>query len=148
MGHGPPVLRIPRAVPAASRGDHGVARGMVSGGAGGAPRQRRTAVRPRSGRRYRVGRGGRHPAPPGRPRRRRGSLRQGRGARFARPFAGLALLRLAQGRVEAADRVITAALEDNADNRLGRAWLLPAQVEIAVAAGDLVRASRSAEELR
>jgi len=39
-------------------------------------------------------------------------------------------------------------LEDNADNRLGRAWLLPAQVEIAVAAGDLVRASRSAEELR
>ena len=66
----------------------------------------------------------------------------------SRPFAGLALLRLAQGRVEAADRVITAALEDNADNRLGRAWLLPAEVEIAVAAGDLVRASRSAEELR
>ena len=63
------------------------------------------------------------------------------------PHAGLALLRLAQGRVEAAARVITAALEDAADNRLKRAWLLPAEVQIAVAAGDLARAGRAAAEL-
>ena len=87
-------------------------------------------------------------------RRRRGDL-DGAEEAFAkaealdsRPFAGLALLRLAQGRVEAADRVITAALEDAADNRLGRAWLLPAEVQIAVAAGDMARASRAADELR
>jgi ATP/maltotriose-dependent transcriptional regulator MalT len=65
----------------------------------------------------------------------------------ARPAAGLALLRLAQGRVEAASTVISAAIEETTWNRLARGWLLPVEVQVAVALGDLDRARRAAAEL-
>jgi DNA-binding NarL/FixJ family response regulator len=60
--------------------------------------------------------------------------------------AGTALLRLAQGRVDAAQRIITGCLADQA-NRLGRARLLPPAIQIAVAVGDLTAARAGAEEL-
>ncbi|HVM52124.1 MAG TPA: helix-turn-helix transcriptional regulator [Acidimicrobiales bacterium] len=85
-------------------------------------------------------------------RRRLGDL-DGAEAAFARaeelnasPAAGRALLRLAQGRLEAADAIIAGALAA-ATVALGRAWLLPAEVQIAVALGDLDRAERAAREL-
>jgi DNA-binding NarL/FixJ family response regulator len=62
------------------------------------------------------------------------------------PQPGLALLRLAQGRVDAAAAAIRAAL-DQAQDRLGRAKLLPAQVEIALAAADVPAAWTAADEL-
>ncbi|MGH9233299.1 MAG: LuxR C-terminal-related transcriptional regulator [Acidimicrobiales bacterium] len=65
----------------------------------------------------------------------------------ARPAAGLALLRLAQGRVEAASAVISAAIEETTWNRLARGWLLPVEVQVAVALGDVDRARRAAAEL-
>jgi DNA-binding CsgD family transcriptional regulator len=58
------------------------------------------------------------------------------------PQPGLALLRLAQGNIEAASAAIQRALGETRD-RPGRAALLPAIVEIALAAGD-VEAARSA----
>jgi len=63
------------------------------------------------------------------------------------PQPGLALLRLAQGRVDAAAAGIARAVSEESWNRLSRAKLLPAQVEIAVAAGDLDRARAAVEEL-
>lgn len=60
---------------------------------------------------------------------------------------GLALLRLAHGRVDAAARSIERALAEQPDDRLARAKLLPAQIEIAVAAGDLRTARTAAGEL-
>jgi tetratricopeptide (TPR) repeat protein len=64
------------------------------------------------------------------------------------PEPGLALLRLAQGNLEAARSSITAALaEIAAGDRLRRARLLPAQVEIALAAGDTQSARLAAAEL-
>lgn len=63
------------------------------------------------------------------------------------PQSGLALLRLAQGKVEAAAAIIGGAVEDAAWDRLGRARLLPAQVQIAIAAGDLDGAERALDEL-
>jgi ATP/maltotriose-dependent transcriptional regulator MalT len=63
------------------------------------------------------------------------------------PASGLALLRLAQGRVEEARTVIESALGDEPWNRLARARLLPAKVEIAVAASDLDDAVAAADEL-
>ncbi|HEX6311669.1 MAG TPA: LuxR C-terminal-related transcriptional regulator [Acidimicrobiia bacterium] len=63
------------------------------------------------------------------------------------PQPGLALLRLAQGRVEAAAAGITRAVSEESWNRLGRAKLLPAQVEIALVAGDLDTARAAADEL-
>jgi ATP/maltotriose-dependent transcriptional regulator MalT len=62
------------------------------------------------------------------------------------PQPGLALLRLAQGRTGAAATSIRAALA-GAEHRLVRARLLPAQVEIALAEGDVVTARAAADEL-
>ena len=65
-----------------------------------------------------------------------------------RPQAGLALLRLAQGRVDAATAIIERALEEETWNRLARAKLLPARVQIAVACDDLASASRRGDRAR
>ncbi|HYT38942.1 MAG TPA: hypothetical protein VEN99_05500, partial [Acidimicrobiia bacterium] len=62
------------------------------------------------------------------------------------PQPGLALLRLAQGRAEAAAALIRTALAGVTDP-LARARLLAAQVEIAVAARDPATASAAADEL-
>ena len=51
--------------------------------------------------------------------------------------AGLALVRLAQRRVDQATAIITRMLADHTWNQLARGKLLPARVQIAVAAGDL-----------
>lgn len=64
-----------------------------------------------------------------------------------RPQAGLALLRLAQGRLDAATAIIARALEEETWNRLARAKLLPARVQIAVACGDFEAALAAATEL-
>jgi DNA-binding NarL/FixJ family response regulator len=86
-------------------------------------------------------------------RRRRGDLRGAQEA-FERangcgrePLPGLALLRLAQGEVEASVSLLRRALSELPANRLRRARLLPAAIEAAVAAGDLEAASRGADEL-
>ena len=63
-----------------------------------------------------------------------------------RPEPGLALLRLAQGRVEDAEGAIRRAL-DEAEDRVTRSALLPAYVEIALAAEDAVAARTAADEL-
>lgn len=63
------------------------------------------------------------------------------------PCAGLALLRLAQGRVDAAERIINDCLAGRSPNRLGRARILPAATQIAVAAGHVERADAAAREL-
>jgi DNA-binding CsgD family transcriptional regulator len=62
------------------------------------------------------------------------------------PQPGLAQLRLAQGRKEAAAAAIRSALA-GVTNRLARARLLAAQVEIAIAAGEHGTASAAADEL-
>ncbi len=62
------------------------------------------------------------------------------------PQPGLALLRLAQGKVEAAVSGIARALE-SAEDPLSHLRRLPAQVEIALAAGDLKTARAAADEL-
>jgi DNA-binding CsgD family transcriptional regulator len=63
------------------------------------------------------------------------------------PQPGLALLRLAQRNVDAAVGIITRALDEITWDRLGRARLLPARVQIAIAAGDLDGAAAALEEL-
>src|SRR5262249_11900084 len=63
------------------------------------------------------------------------------------PQPGLALLRLAQGRIDVASRSITTALAGQTWNRLARAKLLPAQVKIAIAAGALDVARVALDEL-
>ena len=62
------------------------------------------------------------------------------------PQPGLALLRLACGQVEAARTVITRAMADPGLRRR-RSWILPASVEIALAARDVTGARASADEL-
>ena len=62
------------------------------------------------------------------------------------PQPGLALLRLAQGRTDAAASGIRRTLAETTD-RLGRAKLLPAQVEIMLAVGDVQAARDAAGEL-
>ncbi|MGH2682114.1 MAG: tetratricopeptide repeat protein, partial [Actinomycetota bacterium] len=62
------------------------------------------------------------------------------------PQPGIALLRLARGKVDGAQAAIGRALEE-ATVRLDRAKLLPTAVEIAVAAGDLEAARVEADEL-
>lgn len=63
------------------------------------------------------------------------------------PQPGLSLLRLAQGRVEAARSAIKSALADDSRDRLVRAQLLPAQVQIALAAGEPEAARLAVDEL-
>jgi class 3 adenylate cyclase len=63
------------------------------------------------------------------------------------PHPGLDLLLLARGKVDAAAAGIRSALEEISD-ALSRVHLLPAQVDIAIAAGEADRARASAEELQ
>jgi DNA-binding CsgD family transcriptional regulator len=86
-------------------------------------------------------------------RRRVGNL-PGAEAAFARahefglqPQPGLALLRLAQGKPDAALQALRAALADEPAGRPRRARLLAAQVEAALAAGDRDAARRASREL-
>jgi DNA-binding NarL/FixJ family response regulator len=60
--------------------------------------------------------------------------------------APLALLRLAQGRVDAANAIVTSCVR-NTTNPLSRASLLPAFVHVAIAAGDLDAARDASLEL-
>jgi tetratricopeptide (TPR) repeat protein len=62
------------------------------------------------------------------------------------PQPGLALLRLAQGRTEVAEAASRRVVAETTD-RLGRAKLLPAQVEILLAVGDVQGARDAADEL-
>ena len=62
------------------------------------------------------------------------------------PQPGLALLRLAQGRTDAAGAAIRRVVAETSE-RFRRARLLPAQVEILLAAGDLPAARAAADEL-
>jgi class 3 adenylate cyclase len=62
------------------------------------------------------------------------------------PQPGLALLRLAQGKTEGACTCIDQALDEESRD-LHRARLLPAQVEIALAAADVTKARKAADEL-
>jgi class 3 adenylate cyclase len=72
----------------------------------------------------------------------------GRAIELARdPQPGISLLRLAQGRADAAANSIRRALADESWSRLDRARLLPAQVEIALVVGDTKTARAAAEEL-
>ncbi len=64
-----------------------------------------------------------------------------------RDGADLALLRLAQGRVDAARSIVAACRRDAPTHRLARARLLPIEVHVAVAAGDLATAEVAANEL-
>ena len=61
--------------------------------------------------------------------------------------AGLALVRLAQHRIDAATTIITRMLGEQTWNQLARGKLLPAYIQITVAAGDLDTASEAAAEL-
>jgi DNA-binding CsgD family transcriptional regulator len=61
--------------------------------------------------------------------------------------AGLALVRLAQRRVDAATTIITRMLAEQTWNQLARGKLLPARVQIAVAADDLAAAAEATSEL-
>jgi len=63
------------------------------------------------------------------------------------PQPGLALLRLAEGKVDSARSAMKRALEDPSGDRLRRLRLLPGQVEIALAAGDLETARGAVEEM-
>ncbi len=68
-------------------------------------------------------------------------------SRYGRePQPGLALLRLAQGNTAAAEAAIKRVLAETAEAG-SRAQLLPAHVEIALAAGDVEGAARASEEL-
>jgi class 3 adenylate cyclase len=62
------------------------------------------------------------------------------------PQPGLAILRLAQGKEQAAAASLRRALDDESD-RLTRARLLSAQAEVAVVTGDLDTADKAIEEL-
>jgi class 3 adenylate cyclase len=63
------------------------------------------------------------------------------------PQPGVALLRLAEGKVDAAAGSIRNALTDDSMLPLARARLLPAAVEIACAAGDVERARAAKDDL-
>jgi class 3 adenylate cyclase len=63
------------------------------------------------------------------------------------PQPALALIRLSEGKVSAALSSINAAVAEQTSDRWSRARLLPAQVEIVLAAGDVATARTAAEEL-
>jgi DNA-binding CsgD family transcriptional regulator len=63
------------------------------------------------------------------------------------PQPGMALLRMGQGRVPEAAASIAAVIAADTGSPLGRAPLLAAQVDIALAAGDLVTAEAAADQL-
>jgi tetratricopeptide (TPR) repeat protein len=63
------------------------------------------------------------------------------------PVPGLALLRLAEGKIDAARVLIDRAVADRPEGSLDRARLLPAHVLIALAAGEVELARGSATEL-
>jgi class 3 adenylate cyclase len=63
------------------------------------------------------------------------------------PQPGLALLQLARGEVDTAARSIGRVTDEESPTRLARARLLPAQVQIALAAGDGEQARAAAAEL-
>ena len=63
------------------------------------------------------------------------------------PQPGLALLRLAQGKMDAAASAIRRTLANDQLDPLSRSRRLPAQVEIALAAGEIQRAREAAAEL-
>ena len=63
------------------------------------------------------------------------------------PQPGLALLRLAQGRLDAASKSIAAALAPGSGSRLEQAPLHAAQTAIALATGDVALAEASAKEV-
>jgi class 3 adenylate cyclase len=63
------------------------------------------------------------------------------------PQPALALIRLAEGKIAAALSAVNAAVEDESSGRWARTRLLPAQVEIAIAAGEVETARVAAEEL-
>ena len=62
------------------------------------------------------------------------------------PCGGLALLRLAQGRVQEAMEIATSCVASQA-NPLGRAGVLPVLAQVALAAGDTSAAGRALDEL-
>ena len=68
-------------------------------------------------------------------------------SRGRNPQPGLALLRLAQGNGDGARSMIERSLADPAVSPLGRAKLLPALVEIAIAGDAVDRAASAAQEL-
>ena len=68
-------------------------------------------------------------------------------ARGRSPQPALALVRLAEGKVKAASAAINAALAEETWDRWARARLLPAQAEIAIAAGDVELARTAVDEL-
>jgi len=74
------------------------------------------------------------------------ALREGH-ARGRSPQPALALIRLAEGKAKAAAAAINAAVADETFNRWARAKLLPAQVEIAIAAGDIAGARTAVDDL-
>jgi tetratricopeptide (TPR) repeat protein len=63
------------------------------------------------------------------------------------PVPGLALLRLAEGKIDAARGLIDRAVADRPEGSLDRGRLLPARVQIALAAGEVDLARESATEL-
>jgi DNA-binding NarL/FixJ family response regulator len=63
------------------------------------------------------------------------------------PQPGMALLRLAQGKAQAASTALRLALAGSFGNRLRRARLLAAQVDVAISSSDLDTASAACEEL-
>jgi len=68
-------------------------------------------------------------------------------ARGRSPQPALALIRLAEGKIKAAAGAINSAVAEETWDRWARARLLPAQVEIAIAADDLERARTAVDEL-
>jgi class 3 adenylate cyclase len=68
-------------------------------------------------------------------------------ARGRSPQPALALVRLAEGKTKAAAAAINAAVADESWDRWARARLLPAQVEIDIAAGDVNGARVAVDEL-
>lgn len=68
-------------------------------------------------------------------------------ARGRSPQPALALVRLAEGKTKAAAAAINAAVAEETWDRWARARLLPAQAEIAIAAGDVAAARTAVDEL-